>query len=163
MATAQAIPPQNPKAPELRVGYWIDENGKERPPISLKDLGDGYKVIYCFQHWCPGCHSHGFPSLKYMIENLPPDKVGFAIVQTVFEGAESNTVERIRETQIKYDLKIPFGHDYVPGGRPTIMDDYRTGGTPWLIIIDPEGNQVFGDFRINAKEAVGVIKGQIGG
>ncbi len=163
MSHTQVIPPQNRKAPELRIDYWIDKNGKERAPLSLKDLGDGYKVIYCFQHWCPGCHSHGFPNLKYMIDNLPSDKVGFAVVQTVFEGAESNTVERVRETQEKYDLKIPFGHDHVPGGRPTIMDDYKTGGTPWFIIIDPDGYQVFGDFRLNAEELVRLLKEKIDG
>jgi thiol-disulfide isomerase/thioredoxin len=150
----------NEQAPALRVGYWIDEDGEERPPVSLRDLGEGYKVIYCFQHWCPGCHSHGFPSLKYMVDNLPVNRVGFAAVQTVFEGGEENTQARIRETQLKYGLKIPFGHDYVAGKRPTIMTDYQTGGTPWFIIIDPQGRQVFGDFSINAAEFVHAINTQ---
>ena len=42
-------------APELRVTKWIDENGDDlKTPLKLSDLGDGYKIIYNFQHWCPG-------------------------------------------------------------------------------------------------------------
>lgn len=33
---------------------------------------------------------------------------GFSVVQTVFEGAETNRLERLRETQLHYDLKVPF-------------------------------------------------------
>ena len=58
------------QAPELRVPYWIDGDGHERAPLTLAELGDGYKVIYCFQHWCPGCHSRGFPTLKKLVKEL---------------------------------------------------------------------------------------------
>ncbi|AMS41435.1 hypothetical protein N7E70_011930 [Aminobacter sp. NyZ550] len=30
------------------------------------------------------------------------------------------------------------------------MQDYRTGGTPWFIIIDPAGKVVFNDFHLDA-------------
>lgn len=76
----------------------------------LADLGDGYKVIYCFQHWCPGCHSRGFPALKRLVDGLSDKGFGFAVVQTVFEGADQNTVEKLRETQLHYGLDLPFGH-----------------------------------------------------
>ena len=54
-------------APELRVDQWIDATGKPRSPLTLNDLGSGYKLLFCFQHWCPGCHRYGFPTLKYLI------------------------------------------------------------------------------------------------
>ena len=57
-------------APELRVSFWIDETGARREPLKLADLGPGYKVLYCFQDWCPGCHSRGFPTLKRLVEQL---------------------------------------------------------------------------------------------
>ena len=40
------------KASELRVADWIDAEGNPMDrPLRLADLGDGYKIIYCFQHW----------------------------------------------------------------------------------------------------------------
>ena len=90
------------RAPELRVAQWIDAQGKPRAPLTLAELGDGFKVIYCFQHWCAGCHSHGFPALVKLVHALSGTDFGsgygFAVVQTVFEGAEANTFERLRET-----------------------------------------------------------------
>lgn len=96
------------QAPELRVPWWIDGEGRSMAPLKLSDLGDGFKVIFCFQHWCPGCHSHGFPTLQKLIKALGDRGFAFAAVQTVFEGAESNTFERLRETQLRYGLNIPF-------------------------------------------------------
>jgi hypothetical protein len=36
---------------------------------------------------------------------------------------------------------LPFGHGTIsPDGRyPTTMVNYRTGGTPWFVVIDPAG------------------------
>jgi len=145
------------QAPELRVAHWIDGEGNPRAPLKLADLGPGHKVIYCFQHWCPGCHASGFPTLKRLVEALDGKGVGFAVVQTVFEGAEENTVERLRETQTRYSLKIPFGHDGGVGEQPSIMSDYRTGGTPWFIVIDPSGQVIHSNFRVDAEAVIALV------
>ena len=146
------------KAPELRVDQWIDANGKKTDPIRLADYKGKFKIIYCFQHWCPGCHSVGLPSLKRLVDEFNEnDKFAFFAVQTVFEGQESNTYERIAETQEKYDLKIPFGHD--PGNdRSTIMEDYNTRGTPWFIFIDESDHVIFADYHINTDRAIEFLK-----
>lgn len=140
------------QAPELRVSIWIDEDGKPRAPLKLADLGPGYKILYCYQHWCAGCHSHGFPTLLRLVDALSGKGFGFAVIQTVFEGAEENTVERLREEQQRYGLRLPFGHDPLRenGLYPTVMEDYRTGGTPWFILIDPKGDVIFSGFHFNA-------------
>jgi thiol-disulfide isomerase/thioredoxin len=142
----------NGKAQELRVGGWIDGNGDAmEKPLQLADLGDGYKIIYCFQHWCPGCHSRGFPTLKYLHDNLKDKGFSFAVIQTVFEGAEVNTFDKLRVNQEQYSLKIPFGHDVpVQGERhSSFMEDYASGGTPWFTVIDPQGDVVYADFQID--------------
>lgn len=147
------------KAPELRVEQWIDAKGnKLEQPIRLSDYKGKYKIIYCFQHWCPGCHSVGLPSLKKLVDAFQGnDKIVFLAVQTVFEGSHANTYDKILETQKKYGLKIPFGHD--PGKRrSSIMEDYRTGGTPWFIFIDQENNVVFADFHINVDGTIKYLK-----
>lgn len=140
------------KAPELRVEHWIDGDGNEMDkPLRLADLGDGYKIVYCFQHWCPGCHSRGFPTMKLLHQHLHDRGVAFAVIQTVFEGADANTFDKLRVNQLQYGLKVPFGHDVPQAGErhPSFMEDYRSGGTPWFTVIDPEGNVVFADFRLD--------------
>ena len=142
------------KLPELRVPQWIDANGKPSEPLKLADLGDGFKVIFCFQHWCEGCHSHGFPTLKTLVETLSGQGAGFAAVQTVFEGHDTNTFERVREAQLRYGLDIAFGHDPDIGGCSSVMADFATGGTPWFIVIDPQGAILHSDFRLDAERFV---------
>lgn len=142
----------NGPAHELRVNSWIDADGAPMvTPLHLADLGDGYKIIYCFQHWCPGCHSRGFPTLKYLSDNLKDKGFSFAAIQTVFEGPEVNTFDKLRVNQEQYSLKIPFGHDLPAEGErhPSFMEDYVSGGTPWFTVIDPQGNVVYADFRID--------------
>ena len=146
-------------APDLRVAQWIDGAGAPMAPLHLADLGDGYKIIFCFQHWCPGCHSSGFPTLKRLHQALAPQGVGFAVVQTVFEGADVNGFDKLRPNQEAYGLPIPFGHDLPAAGDryPSFMEDYRTAGTPWFTVIDPEGVVVFADFRLDPEALIAAL------
>ena len=143
----------NQAAPELRVRIWIDGNGRPMDiPLRLVDLGDGYKIIFAFQHWCAGCHSGGFPTLQRVHHALKDRGFGFAAIQTVFEGEAVNTVDKLRTNQERYGLPIPFGHDRPVDGHqyPSFMEDYRSAGTPWFTVIDPSGQVVFADFRLDA-------------
>lgn len=150
------------RAPEFEVKDWVDAHGHKTEPIKLSDLDGKFKVVYCFQSWCPGCHSVGLPNLQKMVKALEGnEKVVFLAVQTVFEGHEANTYEKMVETQKKYDLKIPFGHDAGNDGksRSNIMTNYKTGGTPWFILIDQHNNVVFADFHLNVAATIDVLKG----
>ena len=53
----------------------------------------------------------------------------------------------------------PFGHDPGPDGRRSlILQRYRTGGTPWTVIIDRAGVVRYNDFFIAPKDAVALIQ-----
>ncbi len=145
------------RAPELDVKSWIDADGK---PTMFK-LGHHHGkwvILKCFQFWCPGCHSHGFPSLQRISAAFQNDpRVAIAGIQTVFEGFSSNSEDAVRKLQLRYNLRIPMGHDagspngdYLPG----TMRRYRTGGTPWIIIIDREGIVVFNDFHVKPEAVI---------
>ena len=155
------------KAPELNVPLWIDGDGNVISPILLADHEEQFKVIYCFQSWCPGCHSRGLPSLKQMVDAFEGnDKVAFFAIQTVFEGAKVNTFDKLSETQEKYNLTIPFGHDVgdeTTRNRSSTMFNYRTGGTPWFILVNQEGTVVFNDFHLNTDKTIEYIKDAIDG
>lgn len=149
------------RAPEFDVKDWIDANGNRTAPVKLADFEGKFKIVYCFQSWCPGCHSKGLPDLKKMVEALKGNnKIAFLAVQTVFEGFEENTYDKMVETQKKYELKIPFGHDAGDDGksRSNIMTNYRTGGTPWFIFIDVKNNVVFADYHLNVEAAIEFLK-----
>ncbi len=145
-------------APELNVPSWINGLGEHIDAVRLVDYTGKFKVIYCFQAWCPGCHSRGLPALKKMVNALKKnDKVSFLAIQTVFEGAEANTLDRVKEIQKEYKLEIPFGHDTGDASTNNIsstMLAYRTGGTPWFIFIDQDNRVIFNDYHLNVDKAI---------
>ena len=148
-------------APEFEVHDWIDADGLKTEAIRLSDFKGKFKVVFCFQSWCPGCHSKGLPDLKKLVEALEgQDDIVFLAVQTVFEGHDSNTYEKMVETQKRYDLKIPFGHDPGSHGRSgsNLMFNYKTGGTPWFLFIDKNDRVVFSDFHLNPDAAITFLK-----
>lgn len=149
------------QAKKFNVDQWIDSNGNVINSLNLDDFKDKFKVIFCFQSWCPGCHSSGFPSLVKMVEALK-DKtdVIFLAIQTVFEGFNENPYEKILELQKKYKLKIPFGHDAGTKENPgsNFMKNYQTGGTPWFVFIDKNDHIVFGNFQLNVDAAIDFLK-----
>ena len=152
------------KAPELKVKQWIDAEGKVTEPVHLADYKGKFIVLYSFQAWCPGCHSKGLPALKQMTDELKDNSnVAFMAIQTVFEGAHANTYERMVEIKDQYAIGVPFGHD--PGDEGTsrrktssTMKSYRSGGTPWYILIDQEGFVVFNDFHLDVDKAIAYLK-----
>ena len=52
------------KAPEFDVNQWINAVGNETEAIKLSDFKGKFKVVYCFQSWCAGCHNKGLSDLK---------------------------------------------------------------------------------------------------
>jgi len=75
----------------------------------------------------------------------------------VFEGYGTNTAEAAWRTAKRFGLTIPIGHDGSDGVRSVMMGRYRTGGTPWSVIIDKEGVVRFNDFFIEVDDAEKLI------
>ncbi len=85
----------------------------------------------------------------------------FVGIQTVFEGYRINTEDKLRKNQLKYELKIPMAHaagNHQTHDVPAIMRNYRSGGTPWTVIIDTSGRVVYNNFHIDVKPAVALIE-----
>ena len=156
-------------APELEVPYWIDGKGKEQAAFSIAANKGKWIYLKCFQHWCPGCHATGFPGLVKLVKAFPNhDQLAVAAIQTTFEGFSTNDQDALRKNQQRYDLDIPFGHDTGKstaehGSReryPNTMISYQTGGTPWIIIINPKGHVVFNDFRVDSDKLITFLSEQ---
>ena len=82
-------------------------------------------------------------------------------MQTVFEGFGSNTIEHVKPTMEKYGLRgIPAGHDAGRDGRGSeMMRRYRSGGTPWVVIIDRDGVVRYNSYSLPVERGVGFLDG----
>ncbi len=144
-------------APVWGVTKWMNLPAGAHA-LDIGDFKGRVLYLYGFQSWCPGCHSHGFPTLQGLIDHYRGvDDVAFVAVQTVFEGYASNTFDHARDVAAQYALDIPVGQSGEEGERSPLMNRYRTGGTPWTIIIDRHGIVRFNDFRITQDRAVSLI------
>ncbi len=175
--TSTSVAQQNPTrgikgvaAPALEIDYWIDGKGNQQQPFSLTQHRGKWVYLKCFQDWCPACHSIGFPNLQKLVTAFPDnDKIVAAVIQTTFEGFSINGVEALRKNQLRYNLDLPFGHD--PGNEqlprddrghyPSTMLSYRTGGTPWVVLINPQGLVVFNDFHINIDALITFLQKEV--
>lgn len=151
-------------APELAAEFWIDARGAPTT-FSMRAQRGKWVHLKCWQSWCPGCHEHGFPALQKLTAAFASEsRVINVALQTVFEGHWINTASKVRDTQVRYNLPIVFGHD--PGrrnanGYPNTMVSYRTGGTPWHVLVDPEGIVVFNGFGIDADKVIEFLRTQL--
>ena len=151
-------------APDIHGSNWIDRDGRAAG-FSMEETRGRWVYLKCFQSWCPGCHQHGFPALKKVADAFDGDERFVAVgLQTVFEGFSVNTVEKVREIQLRYHLPITMGHDAGDASgdhRPVTMQRYRTGGTPWVVVIEPSGRVVFNDFHVDAERFIEFLKKQL--
>lgn len=157
VAEAQQRGIMGQQAPQWGVTEW-SQLPKGTNTIDVGDFKGKVVYLYCFQAWCPGCHAKGFPTLKTLVNKYGKDeKVAFVAVQTAFEGYKSNTPKRGFACAKRYDLDIPFGHSGSPKKRSTVMERYRTGGTPWTVIIDAQGKVRFNAFHISPEQGVQLL------
>lgn len=148
----------NQPAPEWNVNQWINIE-PDSPHPEIADYRGQVLYLYFFQAWCPGCHRHGFPTLTKMLATYDDDpSVAFVAIQSVFEGFSSNTFEHAQNVASKYELNIPVGHSGNNGVKSPLLRSYRSGGTPWTIIVDPEGTVRYNDFHINVSTATALIE-----
>ncbi len=151
-------------APELDVGTWIDGQGNNTR-FNLSAQRGKFVFLELWQAWCPGCHSHGFPTLQNIYAEFKDSEHFIAVgIQTTFEGYSVNTVDKLRIMQQRYDLPIIMGHDAgdaQTGRRPNTMVSYRSGGTPWAILISPDGIVLYNDFGIDSQGAIDYLRTEI--
>lgn len=151
------------KAPNWDVERWFNlPEGVDK--LDVRDFRGKVVYVLCFQSWCPGCHTRGFPTLQKMIERYKGQStVAFVAVQTTFEGFSVNSAKVAETVGQQYDLKIPIGHTGSDGKRSGLMERYRTGGTPWVIVIDRNGVVRFNDFHLPLEDGAKLIDRLVAG
>ncbi len=143
------------KAKNFEVDSWVQTHKKD---LDIGDFKGKVLYLYGFQSWCPGCHSHGFPTLSELSKIYKDDKdVAFVAIQTTFEGYSSNDKDAAKQIVDRYKLTMPVGHSGTDGVRSKFMQNYQTGGTPWTIIVDKQGIIRFSNFHLSVAQAVDMI------
>lgn len=103
----------------------------------------------------------GFPTLQKLTQTYKnQNQVKFLAVQTVFEGYAYNSRDKLRKNQLEWGLNIPMAHaagNPLTHEIPEIMKQYRSGGTPWSVIIDPKGVVAYNNFHIEPPQAIALI------
>lgn len=149
---------QGKMAPDWHVNKWFQLPNSDHPP-EIKQYQGKVLVLFFFQSWCPGCHSRGFPTIQSLkVRFAQDDRVKFLAIQTVFEGFSSNTASKALSSAQSFQLKIPIGHDDGGGRRSITMGRYRSGGTPWIVIIDPRGKVRYNHFHLNLAKGIKLIQ-----
>ena len=146
------------QAPEIEVDEWMHIPDGEKAPTK-ESLKGKVVYMYCYQAWCPGCHSSGFPTLKKLSEEFKSDKeVEFIVVHTVFEGFSTNTPAKWKQVAERHGLKhLRFAHSGLSSSPSKVMSAYKTRGTPWTVIIGKDGKVKFNGFHIKPENATELI------
>lgn len=146
-------------APEFRIQQWL---GNVDITLKIVDIEESVIILYFFQAACPGCIKYGFPTVGHIRSSLVADgridQVKFVLAQTAFEDFDQNTVAAAANLVKQFGLEdVPLGHD--AGEPPVTMMDYRTGGTPWTVIIGPRPDRrvLFNGFQLDTESALELI------
>ena len=145
---------QGVKAPPLGVKSWIQlPEGKET--IDISDYQGKTVVMLLFQSTCEACRKRAFPTLKMLVKKFGDrEKLAFLAIQTPFEDFSDNTESKLQSAADEFDLTIPLGHLAKTPGFYSINAAYKTGGTPWWIIVNPVGIVDYNGFYLNPDIAV---------
>jgi len=149
------------EAPKWDVGPW-HQLPAGKTSLDISDFKGKVLYMYCFQSWCPGCHKRGFPTLQQVSKKYKDDdSVRFVVFQTVFEDRADkpvNTFENLKVIAKRYGLTMPFAQSGSREDRSKVMRAYRTGGTPWTVIIDKKGAIRYSAFSIDPGDAAKLIE-----
>ena len=145
------------KAPPWQVDEWVSlPDGKRQ--LDISDYKGKVVYLFFFQSWCPGCHSRGFPTLKAVQEHFKNQKdVVFVAMQTVFEGYTVNNSLAGRASLLRHGLDVPLAQSGGDEQKSSLMGAYRSGGTPWTVLIDKEGVVRFNGFNIKKEKAIAMV------
>lgn len=141
------------KAPPLALTNWINlPEGQTR--LDIPDFKGKYLVMLFFQHWCEASQKEAFPTLQTLIKQFEGEKnVAFLAVQTAFEGYTTNSEDKLKVNSQEFRLKIPMGHSPKLVGVYSVSLGYNTGGTPWWVIVTPDGIVEYNGHYLNPEEA----------
>ncbi len=137
VATAQAV--GNPfqrqvPAPEFPEGMeWLNTDG----PLKLADLRGKFVLLDFWTYCCINC-MHVLPELKKLEKQFDKQLVVIGVHSAKFENERD--VKNISDAILRYEIEHPVVNDR----DHTLWTQYGVRSWPSTLLIDPEGNVVYG-------------------
>ncbi len=137
------------KAPDFFGLEWYNSKHERIKNIRLADIKGKLTFIDVFIKTCPGCpKSHKIFKKIYNKYKNRKD-VQFFGIQSVSYGHERNNLEGLKEIRKEYGFDFPMAQD----DQAVVIAQYGAGGTPWNIVIGPEGTIEHNYFFISEEDA----------
>jgi thiol-disulfide isomerase/thioredoxin len=130
---------ENPFARRIEVPdfprdmQWLNTNG----PLRKKDLKGKFVILDFWTYCCINC-IHILPELKKLEKAYPNELVVIGVHSAKFE-TEKGT-KNIEEAVLRYEIEHPVVND----ADHVIWDTFGVRSWPTVMMIDPEGNAVWG-------------------
>lgn len=146
--------------PAWSVSDWL--NTPE--PLGPESFPGRIVVLEAFQMLCPGCVSHGLPTLQRVRDSFRPEDLAVVGLHTVFEHhAAQGHREALEAFVHEYRLDFPIGIDRQREGQPLpeTMSAYQLKGTPSFVIFDREGRRRHQHVGVGSDLTLGAVIGQL--
>jgi thiol-disulfide isomerase/thioredoxin len=129
------FPRQIPLPPDTLDGglAWINTGG----PLELKALRGKFVLLDFWTYCCINC-MHILPELKKLEAQFPNELVVIGVHSAKFETEEDS--KNITDAVLRYEIEHPVVND----AKHTIWNRFGVESWPTAILIDPEGNAVYG-------------------
>jgi thiol-disulfide isomerase/thioredoxin len=122
-------------SPELTGGVgWINTAG----PLELADLKGKFVLLDFWTYCCINC-MHILPELKKLEKAYPNELVVIGVHSAKFDGEQDS--KNIADAVQRYDIEHPVVND----AQHAIWDRFGVQSWPTMILIDPEGDVVWGN------------------
>ncbi len=135
------------KAPAFPDGAtWINTAG----PLQLSDFRGKFVLLDFWTYCCINC-MHVLPELHKLEQAFPKDLVVIGVHSAKFD--EEKDTRNITEAVLRYKIEHPVVND----ANREIWERYGVQSWPTLVLIDPEGNAVWGHSGETTADAVSPI------
>jgi murein DD-endopeptidase MepM/ murein hydrolase activator NlpD len=139
-------------APAWEVDEWV------RPAATLSlgpgDFAGRVIVLFCVDAGCPGSQRHGLPALARLAQHYRADPdVAVVGLLTPTTANRANSLAGLRKLAeqlpgVKYLGRCAGRRD----SPPAMIENCQICGTPWVVLIDREGNVQFSNYVVRAEE-----------
>lgn len=121
-------------------------------PLKVNDLRGKFVLLDFWTYCCINC-MHILPELKKLEAAYPRELVVIGVHSAKFEGEEES--KNIAEAIQRYDIEHPVVND----AQHAIWDRFHINSWPTVLLIDPEGNVVWGrSGEVEFKELDSMVK-----
>ncbi len=138
-ANENAIEPEHPFPRRISIPdfpkdmEWLNTSG----PLRKQDLKGKFVILDFWTYCCINC-IHILPELKKLERKYPAQLVVIGVHSAKFETEKES--KNIEEAILRYEIEHPVVND----AEHRIWNTYGVSSWPTMLLIDPEGNAVWG-------------------